>query len=115
MLRVSGPGSITTCDGITRRDFLQVGTLGALAFTLSNWAALKALGAVGPGNDEKSVSLIFSLGARSQLDTWDMKSDAPCEIRGPFELIKTNNQDSQISETFPLHAKLIHTFSLVRS
>ena len=115
MLKVSGPGSITTCDGITRRDFLQVGTLGALGFTLSNWAALKALGAVAQGNDEKSVILIFNLGAPSQLDTWDMKPDAPREIRGPFKPIQTNNPDIQISEIFPLHAKLADKFSLVRT
>jgi Protein of unknown function (DUF1501) len=115
MLKISGPGSITTCDGITRRDFLQVGTLGALGFTLSNWAALKALGAVAQGNDEKSVILIFNLGAPSQLDTWDMKPDAPREIRGPFKPIPTNNPDIQISEIFPLHAKLADKFSLVRT
>jgi len=115
MLKVSGPGSITTCDGITRRDFLQVGTLGALGFTLSNLAALKSLGAVAQGNDEKSVILIFNLGAPSQLDTWDMKPDAPREIRGPFKPISTNNPDIQISEIFPLHAKLADKFSLVRT
>src|SRR2546421_3233282 len=115
MLKVSGPGSITTCDGITRRDFLQVGTLGALGFTLSNLAALKALGAVAQGNDEKSVILIFNLGAPSQLDTWDMKPDAPREIRGPFKPIQTNNPDIQISEIFPLHAKLAEKSSLVRT
>src|SRR5881398_2926265 len=115
MLKVSGNGSITTCDGITRRDFLQVGALGALGFTLSNLAALKALGAVAQGNDEKSVILIFNLGAPSQLDTWDMKPDAPREIRGPFKPIQTNNPDIQISEIFPLHAKLADKFSLVRT
>src|SRR5437773_4143430 len=115
MLKVTGKGSITTCDGITRRDFLQVGTLGALGFTLSNLAALQALGAVARGNDEKSVILIFNLGAPSQLDTWDMKPDAPREIRGPFKPIQTNNPDIQISEIFPLHAKLADKFSLVRT
>src|SRR5437899_2814185 len=115
MLKVSGPGSITTCDGITRRDFLQVGTLGALGFTLSNLAALQSLGAVERGNDEKSTILIFNLGAPSQLDTWDMKPDASREIRGPFQPIPTNNPDIQISEIFPLHAKLADKFSLVRT
>src|SRR6266550_4487307 len=115
MLKVSGPGSIKTCDGITRRDFLQVGTLGALGFTLSNWAALKALGAVAQGNDENSVVMIFNLGAPSQLDTWDMKPDAPREIRGPFKPIRTNSPDIQISEIFPLHAQIADRFSLVRT
>src|SRR5881396_289195 len=115
MLKVSGNGSITTCDGITRRDFLQVGMLGALGFSLSNLAALQALGAVAKGKDEQSVIMIFNLGAPSQLDTWDMKPDAPREIRGPFKPIKTNSPEIQISEIFPLHAKIADKFSLVRS
>src|SRR5437667_4002411 len=115
MLKVSGKGSITTCDGITRRDFLQVGMLGALGFTLSDLTALQAQGAVAQGNDRKSVILIFNLGAPSQLDTWDMKPDAAREIRGPFKPIKTNNPDIQISEIFPLHARIADKFSLVRT
>ena len=55
MLKVTGNGSITTCDGITRRDFLQVGALGAIGLTLSKFAALEALGAISKGNDEKAV------------------------------------------------------------
>jgi hypothetical protein len=115
MLKVTGRGSITTCDGITRRDFLQVGTLGVIGLSLSHLSALKAAGAVSKGGDEKAVIMIFNLGAPSQLDTWDMKPDAPREIRGPFKPIKTNNPDIQISEIFPLHAKLADKFSLVRT
>jgi uncharacterized protein (DUF1501 family) len=115
MLKVTGPGSITTCDGIRRRDFLQVGALGALGFGLSQYASLKALGAVKGGNDEKACIMIFNLGAPSQLDTFDMKPNAPREVRGPFKPIKTNNPDLQISEILPQHAKLADKFSLVRS
>src|SRR5882762_7263201 len=115
MLKVTGRGSITTCDGISRRDFFQVGTLGALGLTLSKYAALQALGAVVKGNDERSCILIFNLGAPSQLDTFDMKPDAPAEIRGPFKPISTKSPDIQISEIFPLHAKVADRFSLVRS
>src|SRR5436189_5402880 len=115
MLKVSGNGSITTCDGITRRDFLQVGMLGALGFSLSNLAALQALGAVAKGKDEQSVIMIFNLGAPSQLDLFDMKPDAPREIRGPFKPIRTASDAFEISELLPLHAKLADKFSLVRS
>jgi len=115
MIKVSGKGSVTTCDGVTRRDFLEVGALGAIGLSLSKLAALQALGAVSKGSDEKSVIMIFNLGAPSQLDTWDMKPDAPSEIRGPFKAIRTNNPDIQISEIFPLHAKHADKFSLVRS
>src|SRR5215510_8191721 len=115
MLKITGRGSITTCDGITRRDFLQVGTLGAIGLTLSHYAALQAAGAVAKGNDERSVIMIFNLGAPSQLDTFDMKPNAPREIRGPFQPIRTASDAFEISEMFPLHAKVGDKFSLVRS
>jgi hypothetical protein len=115
MLKITGKGSITTCDGITRRDFLQVGTLGAIGLSLSRLAELQALGAAPAGSDERSCIMIFNLGAPSQIDCWDMKPDAPAEIRGPFKPIRTSSPDIQISEMFPLHAKLADKFSLVRS
>ena len=115
MLKVTGKGSITTCDGIRRRDFLQVGALSAIGLTLTRYAELQALGAVAKGGDEKSCILIFNLGAPSQLDTFDLKPNAPAEIRGPFKPIKTNNPDIQIAEILPMHAKLADKFSLVRT
>src|SRR4051812_32000523 len=115
MFKVTGKGSITTCDGITRRDFLQVGALGAIGLSLSKFAALQAMGTAPQGSSDKAAIMIFNLGAPSQMDTWDMKPNAPAEIRGPFKPIKTNNPDIQISEIFPLHAKLADKFSLVRT
>src|SRR5436853_4982885 len=115
MLKLTGKGSITTCDGITRRDFLQVGTLGAIGLTLSQFAELRALGEVNKAKDQKSCILIFNLGAPSQVDTFDIKPNAAAEIRGPFKAIRTNNPDIQISEIFPQHAKLADKFSLVRT
>ncbi len=114
MLKVTGPGSITTCDGITRRDFLQVGTLGALGLTMADYSAAQAAGKVAGGSNEKSVIMIFNLGAPSQLDLFDMKPDAPSEIRGPFKAISTKG-DFQLSEILPGHAKVADHFSLVRS
>src|SRR6185503_7393591 len=115
MLKVTGNGSITTCDGITRRDFLQVGTLGALGFSMANFAALQALGATDAKQSDKACILIFNLGAPSQLDTFDPKPDAPREIRGPFKAISTASPDIQLTEILPQHAKLADKFSLVRS
>ena len=100
---------------MTRRDFLHAGALFGLGLTLPQLMALQARGAVAKGKDERSVIMIFNLGAPSQLDTFDMKPNAPAEIRGPFKPIKTNNPDIQISEIFPLHAKLADKFSLVRT
>ncbi|HEY3855385.1 MAG TPA: DUF1501 domain-containing protein [Verrucomicrobiae bacterium] len=115
MLNLTGNGSVTTCDGITRRDFLQVGVLGAMGLSLAKLAEMQARGAAPAGNDERSCIMIFNLGAPSQIDIWDMKPDAAAEIRGPFKPIRTASPDIQISEMLPLHAKLADKFSLVRS
>ena len=56
MLNLTGRGSITTCDGLTRRDFLQVGALGAIGLSMAKYAALQSLGAVTKGNDDKSMT-----------------------------------------------------------
>lgn len=115
MLNLTGRGHAQTCDGVTRRDFLQVGTLGALGISLPQLLAAKAQGAIAKDRDERSVIMIFNLGAPSQLDTFDMKPDAPAEIRGPFKPISTNVPGIDISEILPLHAKHADKFSLVRS
>jgi hypothetical protein len=119
MLNLIGQGTAHTCDGISRRDFLQVGTLGAVGFALPDLlAARQAQAAVGKKDDkydDRAVIMIFNLGAPSQLDTWDMKPDAPAEIRGPFKAIKTSVPGIEVSEIFPGHAKLADKFSLVRT
>ena len=115
MLSLTGKGSVTTCDGVTRRDFLQVGTLGAVGLSLPQLLSLQAQGAVKKGNDEKSCIMIFNLGAPSQIDLFDPKPDAPAEIRGPFQTISTASPDIQLTELLPLHAKIADKFSLVRS
>ncbi|RIK80297.1 MAG: DUF1501 domain-containing protein [Planctomycetota bacterium] len=115
MFKLTGPGSVTTCDGVTRRDFLQAGTLGAIGLSLPQLLAAKEVGAIDERHDDRSVIMIFNLGAPSQLDTFDMKPDAPVEIRGPFKPIKTAAAGMEICEILPLHAKLADKFSLVRS
>lgn len=115
MLSLTGNGATRTCDGMTRRDFLQVGSLGAVGLSLPHLMQAKALGAIDPKNDNRSVIMIFNLGAPSQLDTWDMKPDAPAEIRGPFKPIKTTGSAIDISEIFPKMARHGDKFSVVRS
>jgi hypothetical protein len=115
MLDLLGSGKATTCNGATRRDFLKVGSLGALGFSLADYFAAQAAGTVSANADNRSAIMIFNLGAPSQLDTFDMKPDAPAEIRGPFKPISTVAPDIQLSEILPLHAKVADKFSLVRS
>ncbi|MCB1212464.1 MAG: DUF1501 domain-containing protein, partial [Verrucomicrobiales bacterium] len=102
MFQFSGKGSITNCDGISRRDFLQAGALGAIGLTLPGFEKLKAAGTVDPKKDNKACIMIFNLGAPSQQDLWDMKPDAPSEIRGPFKPIRTKSNAFEISEILPL-------------
>jgi hypothetical protein len=115
MLTFTGRGSTQTCDGVTRRDFLQAGALGAIGLSLSQLMSLKAMGKVAPGSDENSCIMIFNLGAPSQIDLFDPKPDAPAEIRGPFKTISTASKDIQLTELLPLHAKIADKFSIVRS
>ncbi len=115
MLKITGEGTAQTCDGLTRRDFLQVGTLGAVGLSMADVAAAASSGRVAPGHENRNCIMIFNLGAPSQLDTWDMKPDAPAEIRGPFQPISTTSPEIQISQIFPQMAKHGDKFSLVRS
>ncbi|MEM7013933.1 MAG: DUF1501 domain-containing protein, partial [Verrucomicrobiota bacterium] len=97
-----------------RREFLQVGALAAAGLSLPQYLAAKEAGQIKPGNDEKSCIMIFNLGGPSHLDLWDMKPDAPSEIRGPFKPIDTKG-DFQLSEILPMHAKIADKIGLVRS
>lgn len=115
MLTFEGKGKAQTCDGTTRRDFLQVGALGAIGFGLPQLMAAKAAGAVKLGADDRSCIMIFNLGAPSNIDLWDMKPDAPAEIRGPFKPVKSRVPGLEFSEILPLHAKIADKVSLVRS
>src|ERR1043166_7958018 len=113
MLTVSSKGACHICDdGVRRRDFLQIGALGAIGLTLPQWLGAQEKAKI---KDDKNCIMIFNLGAPSQLDLFDPKPDAPAEIRGPFQTIKTASKDIQLTELLPLHAKIADKFSLVRS
>ena len=119
MLNLIGAGSTHTCDGLTRRDFLQAGTLGAIGLSMADAASMQSIANAAegtkPANDDRACIMIFNLGAPSQLDTFDPKPEAPREIRGPFSAIATKSPEIQISEIFPKHAELADRISFVRS
>ena len=114
MLNLTARGSSHTCNGTRRRDFLQVGALGALGIGLPEYLAAAERGAVDPHKENRSCIMIFNLGAPSQLDTFDMKPNAPAEVRGPFKAISTKG-DFQLSEILPRHAEIADKFSVIRS
>src|SRR5262245_42917380 len=115
MFRVDARKSVHFCDGLTRRDFLHAGSLGLLGLSLPGLHALEARGTVGDGDGDVNCIMLFLVGGPSQLDTWDMKPDAPAEIRGPFNPIATKVPGIQISEVFPRLAGLMDKVSLVRT
>lgn len=98
-------------EGLRRRDLLQAGALAGLTLGLSDLVAVK--GAVA-AKDVNCIMLCL-VGGPSHLDTWDMKPDAPSDIRGPFRPIKTNIPDIEISEIFPRMAKHADKYAIVRS
>jgi hypothetical protein len=114
MISFESNGKIQLCDGWSRREFLRVGGLGALGLTLADWFRAEKAGAVSNGK-AKSVILIFNSGAPSHVDLWDMKPNAPDDVRGPFKPVKTNVPGIEISELMPYVAKHADKFAIVRS
>src|SRR5579864_4459754 len=101
MLQFNDKTGVECCDGLSRRDFLRVGALSAGALGLS----LTDLAEAGPapGRDVNCI-LLFLLGGPSQLDTWDLKPNAPANVRGPFRPIHTSVPGLDVCEHFPLMA-----------
>src|SRR5947208_16253886 len=91
------------CDGITRRNFLQIGAFGA-GLTLADMLRLRSEGAAGSGRPtaSKSVIMIYLPGGPSHMDMYDLKPNAPAEFRGEFRPIATNVPGVQICEPFPM-------------
>ena len=114
MIKLDADRPVHFCDGLKRRDFLHAGALGLLGLSLSDLFALKASGAVRTDKDVNCIMLML-VGAPSQLDTWDMKPEAPSEVRGPYQAIPTNVPGIQISEIFPRMARHADKFALLRS
>jgi hypothetical protein len=115
MLTFASKKGVKFCDGLSRRDFLRVGALsaGAVGLSLADLASLQALTL--PARQDINCIILFLVGGPSQLDTWDLKPEAPEKIRGPFRPIPTNVPGIQIAEHFPLMAKMAERYTIVRS
>ncbi len=101
------------CDGLSRRDFLQVGALGMGGLTLSQ--LLSAESQAGQGNSQKSVIMIYMCGAPSHQDMYDLKMQAPAEIRGEFQPIQTAVEGIEICEHLPRLAAIMDKLIPLRS
>jgi hypothetical protein len=111
-----GKEKVRLCSGPSRRSFLQVGFAGMAGMWLPNLMKLEASGAVNDNHAHiKNCITLFLVGSPGHLDTWDMKPNAPAEVRGRFQPIPTNVTGVQICEHFPLMARKMNKISLIRS
>ena len=113
------PGSSNCfCDGVARREFLQIGGLGTAGLALPELFRARAHGATPPGRGAgraKACILLFMGGGPPQMDTFDLKPDAPVEVRGQFPPIATSVPGTQISSLLPELAKRAHRYAIIRS
>jgi hypothetical protein len=98
---------------LSRRQVLQVGGIGAMGLSLPGFLCAEKLQK--KGGPAKSCIFIHQYGGLSQLDSWDMKPDAPQEIRGPYKPIKTATPGFHICELMPNLAKLSEEYAVIRS
>jgi len=106
----------TFCDGVSRRSFLRIGALGLGAIGGANLAQVFAAQEQSPGKKiQKSVINIFLCGGPPHQDMWDLKMDAPAEVRGEFSPIKTKVPGIEVCELFPKMAAMMDRFSIIRS
>ena len=101
------------CDGVSRRDFLKVGGMAAGGLSLGQLLEVEAKQKT--GRSHKAVINIYLPGGPSHLDFFDLKPEAPKEIRGEFKPIKTNVPGVEICELFPRLARMADQYSIIRS
>jgi len=104
------------CDGISRRDVLRLGVLGGLGLTLPR--IIEAEAAAAPSRSvarARSMILIYLGGGLSHHDSFDLKPDAPAEIRGIYHPIATSVAGVQVGELLPRTARVMHKVALIRS
>ena len=105
-----------SCDGISRRHALRIGASGLIGGLSLPWLLeLQAKANTPRRAPAQACIFIFLEGGPSQLDMWDLKPEAPAEIRGPFRPIRTNVTGTMISEHLPLCSRIANKYTIVRS
>jgi len=117
MLTFHGESNLRFCGGLTRRNFLQAGALGLGGLSLADLLRCRAQASEGgrPASNAKAVIYVYLWGGPSHIDTYDMKPNAPVEIRGEFNPIHTNVPGFDICEYMPLQAQIADKLALVRN
>jgi hypothetical protein len=105
----------TDCERFHRRDFLKLGSAGLLGVGLADLLRLEAAGKTKTKGKATSVIMVWLAGGPATIDMWDLKPQAPENIRGEFKPIDTSAKGVQICQHLPKLAKLMDKCSLVRS
>jgi len=103
------------CSGLTRRQLLEVGGAGLLGVGLPQVAAAEAAGGVSGSPRAKSVMFLYLFGGPSQLETFDMKPEAPSNVRGPFGSIASRTSGMRVCEYLPGLAQRSDRYCVIRT
>jgi hypothetical protein len=104
----------SNCQGVSRRSFLKVGTLAALGVSLPELIRCREAAAAA-GKKPANMIFLWLDGGPSHLETFDLKPEAPAEVRGDFKPIETNVKGIRICEHLPKTAKVMDLFTTLRS
>ncbi len=116
MLFPFGKSLRQSCDGVTRRQALRIGSTGLMGgLSLPLLMELQAKAATPLPAKATSCIFLFLEGGPSHIDMWDLKPDAPAEVRGPYNPIRTNVTGTMIGEHLPLCAQLANKYTILRS
>lgn len=115
MLTITTGKSKRMCDGLSRRSFLRVGTLGMAGLSLLDVLAAKSRASGNSILRDKSIVFLYLAGGPSQLETFDPKPNAPVEIRGLTGEVQTRIPGVQFGGSFPKLAAMADKLSVVRS
>src|SRR5271166_6320974 len=118
MLKI-GEAIVRNCQGISRREMLQVAGLGVAGLTLPDWFRSRAATAAPPyggaGGHDVSCIFLWLDGGPSHLETFDPKPDTPDTVRGPYGALPTNVTGIHISELLPMLSRHMDKCALIRS
>src|SRR5262245_58849664 len=111
-------GFMTVAQGVSRRQWLTVGALGSTGLSLSHLLGGRSLAGMRPATtaglpgfgQARSCIVCFLFGAPAHQDIWDLKPEAPSEVRGPFRPISTNVPGIQLGEHVPKIAAVTDKF-----
>jgi hypothetical protein len=113
VLKITGPPR-SVCNGLTRRDLIRAAGAGLLGTSLTRLLAAEQAGTIVRPR-ARHVIFLYLFGGPSQLETFDMKPDAPEGIRGPFKPTQSRTPGLVLCEHLPKLAAMSDKFAVIRT